>query len=185
MKGLRVNRLLPRCEVHVDVHYASLSGFAHPSKRGYESVYGRNHPDRMGAFDHYVSELCLLYVITLAAAELDAYGRMTRRRPVIGLSGWDDVMLDVREARFASSYFWFLGDGPTMLDRIDTVHTPRGRQKPRVGRPNVDPAQIPDQKVKYYADPLERLVRLHQSSQEMTTGLVFRSPFERQDARFR
>ena len=185
MKGLLVNRLLPRCEVHVDVHYAFLSGFAHPSKRGYEALYGRNTPDRMGSFDHYASELCLLYVITIAAAELDAYGRMTRRTPTIGLSGWDDVMLDVREARFASSYFWFLGDGPTMLDRIDTVHTPRSRQKPRVGRPIIDPTKLPAERVKYYSDPLERLVKLHHSSQEMTTGLTFRSPFERQDSRFR
>lgn len=185
MKGLRVNRLLPRCEVHVDVHYAFLSGFAHPSKRGYEALHGRNTPDRMGTFDHYASELCLLYVLTIAAAELEAYGRMTRRTPVIGLSGWDEVMLDVRMARFESSYFWFLGDGPTMLDRIDTVHTPRARQKPRVGRPNIDPAQLSENRVRYYSDPLERLSRLHQSSQEMTTGLAYRSPFERQDARFR
>lgn len=185
MKGLRVNRLLPRCELHVEVHYAFLSGFAHPSKRGYEALYGRNSPDRMGSVDHYSSELCLLYVITIAAAELDTYGRMARRTPAIGLSGWDNVMFDVSEARLASSYFWFLGDGPTMLDRIDTVHTPRARQRPRVGRPKNDPSKLPDQKIKYYADPLERLVKLHHSSQEITTGLVFRSPFDRQDARTR
>jgi hypothetical protein len=29
------------------------------------------------------------------------------------------------------------------------------------------------------ADPLDRLARLHQSFQEMTTGLTYRSPFER------
>ena len=185
MKGLRVNRLLPRCEVHVDVHYAFLSGFAHPSKVGYEALYGRNTPDRMGTFDHFASELCLLYVITIAAVELEAYGRMTRRTPAIGLSGWDDVMLDVREAQLASSYFWFLGDGPTMLDRIDTVHTPRAREKPKFGRRKIDPAQLPVARIRYYSDPMERLVRLHQSSQEMTTGLYFQSPFERSDARFR
>ena len=139
----------------------------------------------MGSFDHYASELCLLYVITIAAAELDAYGQMTRRTPAIGLSRWNDVMLEVREAQFASNYFWFLGDGPTMLDRIDTVHTPRARQKPMVGRPTIDPAYLPDDNVRYYSDPLKRLVRLHQSSQEMTTGLTFRSPFERPEARFR
>jgi hypothetical protein len=185
MNGLRVNRLLPRCEVHVDVHYAFLSAFAHPSKRGYESLYGRNHPDRMGTFDHYASELCLLYVVTLAAAELEAYGRMTRRRPAIGLSGWDTVMFDVQLAQSASSYFWFLGAGPTMLDRIDTVHTPRAGQRPKIGRPNVDPATLRGERVKYYADPLSRLVKLHYSSQEMTTGLYFRSEFERSDAQFR
>jgi hypothetical protein len=185
MKGLRVNRLLPRSEIHVDIHYGFLSGFAHPSKRGYESIYGHNHPSRMGTFDHYASELCLLYVITLAAAELDTYGRMTRRSPAIGLRGWDDVMVDVRLAQAASSYFWFLGDGPTMLDRIDTVHTPRARQKPKVGRPKIDPATLPAARVKYYADPLSRLVKLHHSSSEMTTGLHFQSPFERSDGRIR
>lgn len=185
MAGLRVNRLLPRCEVHVDVHYGFLSGFAHPSKRGYEALFGRDHPDRMGSFDHYASEMCLLYVITIAAAEIEAYGRMSRRIPRLGLSGWDDVTLAVREARFASEHFWFLGDGPTMLDRIDTVHTPRGNERPKLGRPKVDPVHLPDVKVRYYSDPMERLVRLHSSFQEMTTGLVYRSPFERSDSRFR
>jgi hypothetical protein len=185
MAGLRVNRLLPRRELHVNVHYGFLSGFAHPSKRGYETVYGHNHPDRMGSFDHYASELCLLYVITIAAAELEAYGRMARRVPQVGLSRWAEVMRAVQDARLASSYFWFLGDGPTMLDRIDTVHTPRRGQRPKVGKPKVDPATLPETRVKYYSDPMERLVRLHHSSQELTTGLVFRSDFEREDARLR
>jgi hypothetical protein len=185
MKGLRVNRLLPRSEVHVDVHYSFLSGFAHPSKRGYEAVYGRNYPDRMGRFDHYGSEICLLYVITISAAELDSYGRMARRRPRLGLKDWDEVTIAIEEARRASSYFWFLDDGPTMLDRIDTVHTPRGRARPKVGRPKVDPLTMAAATVRYYSDPMERLVRLHASSQELTTGLAFRSMFERQDARFR
>lgn len=54
-----------------------------------------------------------------------------------------------------------------------------------MGRPKIDPATLPDEKVKYYADPLDRLVKLHQSSHEMTTGLYFQSPFERSDARSR
>lgn len=40
-------------------------------------------------------------------------------------------------------------------------------------------------RIKYYSDPLDRLVALHRSDQEMTTGLVHESPFERADARFR
>jgi hypothetical protein len=183
MKALRVNRLLPGLEVHIDVHYGFLSGFAHPSKRGYEAVYGRNYTDRMGSFDHYASELALLYVITIAAAEVEIYGRMTRRPPRLGLAGWEDVESDVREARLASSHFWFLGDGPTILDRIDTVHTPPGRTKPKWDRPRVDPAALPADRVRYYADPLDRLVRLHHSFQEMSTAVYFQSPFERQDGR--
>lgn len=116
---------------------------------------------------------------------LKAYGRMSRRPPRVGLVGWDEVMFRVIEARFDTSYFWFLGDGPTLLDRIDTAHTPRLRTRIAIGRPKVDPARLPHSKVKYYSDPLTRLVRLHRSSSEMTTGLTFRSPFERADPRFR
>jgi hypothetical protein len=184
MKALRANRLLPGIEhVHVDVHHNFLSGFAHPSKKGYEAVWGGNTPDRMGSFDHYPSELVLLYVITLAAAELDSFGRMARRDPKLGLRDWGVVERDVREARLAASYFWFLGGEPTMFDRIETVHTPPGARDPKWGRPRHDPRTI--KRVRYYADPMDRLVRLHSSFQELSTGLVYQSPFDRPDARFR
>jgi hypothetical protein len=39
--------------------------------------------------------------------------------------------------------------------------------------------------VRYYPNPLQRIIRLHSSYQELITGQVFRSPFERADARFR
>jgi hypothetical protein len=181
-KNLDVNRLLPRMGLQVDVHYAFLSGFAHPSKRGYEAIYGRNDPDRIGSFDHYASELALLYVITIAAAELETYGRMARRAPRLGLSRWEDVESEVRDARVASGYFWFLGGEPTTLDRIDTAHTPPGGTTPKWGRPRVDPSLIRSTSVRYYADPLGRLARLHQGFQEISTGLAYRSPFERPDA---
>lgn len=186
LQALRVNRLLPSAEaVQVDVHYAFLSAFAHPSARGYEAIYGRDSPERMGSFDHYASELALLYVITIAAAELDIFARMARRPPRLHLSGWAAVEAELKESRLASSYFWFLGGAPTMFDRIDTVHTPAGRTKPKWGRPRTDPATIGAAHVRYYADPLDRLVKLHSSYQEIATGLAYRSPFERSDARLR
>jgi hypothetical protein len=37
--------------------------------------------------------------------------------------------------------------------------------------------------VNYYADPLDRLIRLHHGWQEMSSGLVYRSPFQRDDGR--
>jgi hypothetical protein len=182
MKALRVNRLLLGRHVQVDVHYGFLSGFAHPSKRGYEAIFGGNSPDRMGAFDHYASELLLLYVIVIAAAEIEIYGRMARRNPPLVLRDWDDVQMEVREAQLAASYFWFLSGEPTTFDRIDTVHTPPGHWKPKWGRPRVDPTAIRPVRVRYYINPLERLAKLHQSYREMSTGLVYRSPFERPDA---
>ena len=185
MKALRVNRLLLGHTIQVDVHYAFLSGFAHPSKRGYEAVYGRNIPDRMGMFDHYAGELLLLYVIVLAASEIEIYGRMARRAPRLTLRDWDTVLAELREAQTAASYFWFLSGGPGTVDRIDTVHTPPGNVRLKWGRPRVDPNTIAVNRVRYYRDPLQRLAKLHQSYQEMSTGLVYHSPFERSDARSR
>ncbi len=182
MKALRVNRLLLGHTIQVDVHYGFLSGFAHPSKRGYEALYGHNIPDRMGGFDHYASELLLLYVIVLAAAEIEVYGRMARRAPRLTLRDWDVVMAEVRAAQAAASYFWFLSGGPEMFDRNDTAHTPPGNVPLKWGRPTFDPTAIATGRVRYYRDPLKRLVKLHQSYEEMSTGLVYRSPFERSDA---
>lgn len=184
VKALRVNRLLPGIQViQNDVHYRFLSGFAHPTKKGYEAIWGSNTPDRMGTFDHYASELVLLSVVTLAACELDIFGRMARRDPRLGLRDWADTEREVRDAQFEASYFWFLGGEPTMFDRIESVHTPPGNRDPRVRRPSHDPRTITA--VRYYADPMARLVKLHGSFQEITTGLAYQSPFERPDARFR
>jgi hypothetical protein len=124
-------------------------------------------------------------VIALAAAEIETYGKMTRRSPRLVLRDWEAVMAEAREAQAASSYFWFLSGAPEVFDRIDTVHTPPGDAAPKWGRPRRDPAKISPARVHYYRNPLERLVKLHQSYAEMSTGLVYQSPFERQDARFR
>jgi hypothetical protein len=185
LKALRVNRLLVGKQIQVAVHYGFLSGFAHPSKRGYEAIFGGNSPDTMGSFDHYASELLLLYVIVIAAAEIETYGRMARRDPPLTLRNWDAVHEEVKRAQLAASYFWFLSGAPEMFDRIDTVHTPPGNWKPKWGRPKVDPSAIRPIRVRYYRNPLERLAKLHQSYQEISTGLVYQSPFERQDARSR
>lgn len=181
LRALDVNHLLPgRLRIQVDIHYGFLSGYAHPSKKGYEALHGRDHPYRLGRFDHYGSEIALLYVITLAAAELDIFMRMCRRAPRLGLREWDDIASEVRDARLASSHFWFLGGEPQMLDRLDTVHTPAGGD-PKWGRPRRDWRKLRDRDVQYYADPLDRLVRLHHGWSEISSGLVYVSPFQRND----
>ncbi len=185
MKALRVNNLLVGRHMQVDVHYAFLSGFTHPSKRGYEAIFGGNWPDRMGMFDHYASELVLLYIIAIAAAEIETWGRMARRSPRLELRDWDKVMGEVVAAQQSTSYFWFLSGAPEAYDQIETVHTPVGDKPPKWGRPRRDPARIRPARVHYYRNPLQRLIELHQSRSEMSTGLVYRSPFERSDARLR
>lgn len=134
---------------------------------------------------HCASEWVLRYVIVLTAAEIEIYGRMARRDPPLLLRDWEEVKTEVREAQAAASYFWFLSGGPEMFDRIDTAHPPPGNWKPKWGRPRVNPAAIKTVRVRYYRNPLGRLVKLHQSYQELSTGLVYRSPFERRDAQRR
>jgi hypothetical protein len=184
-KNLVANRLLrPRLGVQVDVHYAFLSAFVHGVQGAYERVHGYNIPNRLGTFDHYASELALLYVVAIAAAELEMFGRMAKREPRLELREWSAVEAEVAAARTASSYFWFLSGEPTMYDRIQQVHS----RKPiltRTGtskRLRTDPASLNSARVKYYRNPFDRLVALHQTSMEMLTGHTFRSPFERPQA---
>lgn len=187
-ESLDLNHLLrPRLGVQMYVHYYFLSAFVHGVQKAYERVFSPNIPSKVGDFNHYASELALLYVVAIAAAELEVFGRMAKRPPRLRLLEWPAVEAEVATARAASSYFWFLSGEPTMYDRIQQVHS----RKPILvgGRPSkrlrVDPASLRPSRVKYYADPLDRIKDLHQSSTEMWSGQIFQSPFDRADARFR
>ena len=184
-QNLAVNRLLaPRLDVQVEVHYSFLSGFVHATQAGYALIYGQSDPSRLGHVDHYADELCLLYVVALAVAQLEVFGRMAKRAPRLKLTNWDDVERDVAAARRATEYFWFLSGAPHLYDRIQEINTRAGRAD-AWRRPWKDPMTLPPSGVRYYINPLERLVALHASTSELVTGQVFVSPFERSDASFR
>jgi hypothetical protein len=184
-KNLDINWLLrPRLGVQVDVHYAFLSAYVHGAKKAHELIYGHNIPNRLGDLDHFASELSLLYVIVIAAAELEVFGRMARREPRVGLVDWRTVTSEVAAARAATSYFWFLSGEPHMYDRIEEVHSRIPMPPSKIpARRLVHPTNLDPRRVRYYANPLVRLVKLHHTSQEWATGLVFVSPFDRPDLR--
>jgi hypothetical protein len=187
-KNLDVNHLLqPRLGVQMDVHYAFLSAYVHGAQKAYDRVYSHNIPSTVGAFDHYASELGLLYVVAIAAAELEIFGRMAKRTPRLPLLEWGTVQAEIAAARAASSYFWFLSGGPQLYDRIEEVHTriPKAALLGTRKWTLVDPASLDPSRVRYYANPLNRIIKLHSSNREMVTGLTFISPFERSDARVR
>ena len=182
-RNLLLNRLLTsRQAVQVDVHYGFLSAFAHAIERAYDLVYGRNIPSTMGGHDHYSSELVLLYVITLAAEELSIFARTASRTPRLRLRGWDVVAAEIAAARAAASHFWFLSGDPLLFDRINEVHTRLARRRHPWGTPPVDPMTIPIDRIRYYTNPLVRLVELHRGWRELSTGLGFAPPFPRPDA---
>jgi hypothetical protein len=186
-KNLDINQLLrPRLGVQVDVHYAFLSAYVHGAKKAHELVYGHNIPNNVGDFDHFASELALLYVVVIAAAELDVFGRMAQRSPRLPLHDWLVVKSEVAAARAASGHLWFLSDEPHTYDRIHELDTRTTRPRPGVpfvlpARP--DPSTLDPSEVRYYVNPLDRLVKLHHSYHELMTGQVYQSPFDRPDIR--
>jgi hypothetical protein len=186
LENLALNRLLStRLLIQVEVHHSFLSAYVHGVQKAYELAYGHRRGPNLGKFDHYDSELCLLYVITLAAAELEAFGRMAKRQPRLSVKAWPIIKGEIAAARVAASHFWFLSGEPLMYDRIQEVdtRTPIGPgSKPPWEQKLVDPRSLKPASVRYYLNPLRRLIRLHWTYQEMTTRLVFQSPFHREDA---
>jgi hypothetical protein len=94
-ENVRLNRFYSDIELaRWEVHYSFLSAFTHPTARAVELVYGHNSPKDYG-YDHFASELGLLYIITIARLELEIFEEMTSREPRVRLADWDDVRRDM------------------------------------------------------------------------------------------
>jgi hypothetical protein len=186
-ENLRVNKLYTlRTLAHLDVHYAFLSAFVHPTSAGFRMVYGHNALPNTVHYDHYAAELCLLYAAAIARAELLALKRMSTRAPRVPLRSWEDVEPDIVLASRQTAHLWFPPDGRAhVYDRIADANRRAWRRWGKPGGGVVDPRAIPERSIRYYREPLRRLVRMHSSSHEFTTGLIHRSPWEREDAQRR
>lgn len=185
--NLRENRLCSEETLRrFEVHYRFLSAFVHPLPAGYDLVYGRNRPTGAPRYDHYASELALLYINKLAAAELKFLKRMAARTPRVRLDDWATVEENIRAADAAAAHLWFPGvDEPHAFDRVEEANSRGmrgGRLIPRDRRPA--PEDLTPHRVRYYRNPLRRLIKMHESFQELT-GFGYTSPWPRDDACFR
>lgn len=70
----------PAETVAIDVHYRFLSSYVHPISDRFHDAYGRNR--ETAGYDHYSSELALLYVITFAVREARSFLAMCALAPV-------------------------------------------------------------------------------------------------------
>ncbi len=169
----------------LEVHYTFLSAFVHSMQRAFELLYGRNRPADAPRYEHFASELVLLYINKIAASELMALQEMSRRSPTVGLREWDTVEARISIADAAASHLWFPGDPPHSYDRVQEANS-RGMREgnfvPRDQRPTPD--QLKPDEIRYYRNPLQRLTRMHQSFYEMT-GYPYQSPWPRSDVPFR
>jgi hypothetical protein len=171
--------------VRWDLHYGFLSAFIHPTPRAMEAIYGRSLPAISPRYDHYASELILLYAHTFARLELEALETMASREPTVGLTGWDEIMADIDLSRAITEYFWFPRGEPGIFDRVEEANR-RGvvdrKLVPMSNRPT--PEDLRPDEVRYYENPLKRLIAMHQGINELT-GFAWQSPWPRQDSQYR
>lgn len=176
----------------LQVHYRFLSAFAHATDAAYDLAYRRGilGGDPPG-YDHYSSELALLYINAIAARELDALLEMTARPPAVDVPARNELVAIAEGARQVSRHLWFPGDEPNDYDRVVEAnrrvwrHYRDSKDLAEARNRAVPPEELAPEDVGYYDNPHQRLVQLHQGFAEMTTGFTYRSPWERGDARFR
>lgn len=82
MENLKGNRLVDEVDAgRLAAHYRFLSGYAHPVVDHRRELYGRQALPGWPKYDHYSSELVLLYAITLGALELTNFKRTLDQAP--------------------------------------------------------------------------------------------------------
>jgi hypothetical protein len=183
MSNVLLNEFYTEDEVaRWELHFSFLSAFTHPTWAGLNLIYGHNSP-RQSGYDHYASELILLYVLTLARLELEAFETMTHRVPRVRLVDWDGVRLAVDQASHLASHLWFPTGEPHTYDRVQEANR-RGIRANGSLIPHADrtpPEELLVEQVGYYSNPLRRIIALHANRDEMT-GRPYRTPWPRQDA---
>jgi len=186
LENLCLNGVLnKKTSTRVLVHYNFLSNFSHctsdsvslistrrlhqVTSRGLENIY-----------DHYFSELALLYICHLLSMHL---------QHAVYYLGWRSIKLKNEKKLYRSlcrrveddfGYFWFIFNKPHQYDKYAHANRKCNYKKKLFYRPE----DIRVGYVRYYDNPLYRLKQLHQSQRELLTGNVFVSPFPRDDALF-
>jgi len=152
----------------VRVHYNFLSSFTHLTKRGFELV--KSYECARNA--HYLRELSLLYVLRILRLYvillIDFFSRTDHK-----IKDVEKLVSYLDEIGKKYDYFWFVFNGPSEYD-FWNYQTAREYHR-RKGKPL-------DEKIPYYKNPFERLKKQHKTAHELSTGLVYTSPWPRKDA---
>jgi hypothetical protein len=185
IENLKENELVDEVDAgRLTAHYRFLSGYAHPVVDHRRKTYGQHALLGWPRYDHYCSELILLYALTLGTLELENFVSSLQQRAAPGLANADDVEQVLEASKSATSHFWFLGTNPHQYDKWKA----RNEDAFRAIRDGVTgellPEPTPDE-TPYPTDPLQRLIAMHSNAQEMMTGLTYASPWPRNDAHVR
>jgi hypothetical protein len=167
------------------VHYNFLSNFSHSTSDSISIISRRTILDITSGgldnvYNHYFSELALLYICHLLSMHLQQaiYYLKWRSIRLKSIRKFYKPLCHRVEDDFG--YFWFIFNKPHQYDRY--VHANRKCIYKRRIFFRLEDIRLGD--VRYYDDPLYRLKQLHQSQTELTSGNSFDSPFPREDASF-
>jgi hypothetical protein len=186
LANLRENDLVDDVDAgRLAAHYRFLSGFAHPVVYQRDSAYGRGAGLGWPRYDHYSSELVLLYAITLGTLEVRNFLASLKRRAELTVTDRGSVDEALVQAESTTSHFWFLGTKPHAYDLWKAHNEACFRAVRDDGSAAPPPAEPEPEDVPYPTDPFRRLIAIHASAHEMMTGLVYVSPWPRDDARSR
>lgn len=161
----------------IDVHYRFLSSYVHPISDRQRATYGPNHHCRQ--YDHYASELILLYVITFAVREIRSFMTMCGLEPQVDLRDCNELRRECDRLWARAAHLWFPGQPKQPYDDYEAVNRVAFEQHQDMPRGDLD------QDALYYSDPLGRIVALHRSMSEWASGAVYQTPWPRQDAQWR
>lgn len=186
LENLRLNSALnKKTTTRVLVHYNFLSNFSHSTSDSISILRERKLYETTATgldilYNHYLSELALLYVCHLLAMHLQHAIYYLRWR-AIKLKNEIKIYRSLcKKAEDDFGYFWFIFNKPHQYDRYAHANRKCNYRKKLLYRPE----DIRLGYVRYYENPLYRLKQLHQSQRELLTGNVFVSPFPRRDALF-
>jgi hypothetical protein len=161
----------------IDVHYRFLSSYVHPISDRQAATYGRNQA--WPRYDHYSSELILLYVITFAVREIRSFITMCGMEPEVRLRDITELQSECDRLWASASHLWFPGQPEQPYDQFESDNRLAYEEHQDAPRDDLDPDAI------YYTDPLRRIIAMHQSTRELTTGTAYQSPWPRGDAQWR
>jgi hypothetical protein len=117
---------------------------------------------------------------------------MSRRPPSVRLREWPSVQTQIASGERLIEHGWFPASSPYQFDRAKEANQRVWDEMDRRSAglrfelpPAMRPEEIPDGGVRYYSNPLTRLIDLHNDFSELTTGVTWRSPWPRADAAWR
>jgi hypothetical protein len=187
LENLRLNGVLDKkTTTRVLVHYNFLSNFSHSTSDSLSimrerKLYQLSQNGLDIVYNHYLSELALLYVCHLLLMHLQHAIYYLRWRAIKLKNEFKIYRSLCKKVEDDFGYFWFIFNKPHQYDRYSHANRKCNYKKKIFYRP--EDIRLGD--VRYYDNPLYRLKQLHQSQRELLAGgNIFVSPFPRDDALF-